>query len=96
MSDAETEEAPRFFRLAAPYAQIRVINRQPTYQQRGPWVARGATYGAVLSTEDVHPKDIEHLSRAVMTVRHFETDRYGTKILVREQVPMIVPIDAPA
>jgi hypothetical protein len=90
-----TEETPRLYKFLGAYGQIRVRNTHPTYQMRSPWLSRGVKQYAVLSSADCHPADIEHMQRATITVRRFETDKYGAKCLVMEQQPMLVPIDVP-
>ena len=91
-----SDEAPQLYKFMGAYGQVRVRNLHPTFQLRSPWIAKGMKQYAILSSEDVHPRDLAHLLRATVTVRRLEMDKYGSKRLVAEQAPILVPIDAPA
>lgn len=93
MSDTGTVQAPRRFRLDAPFAQVRVANRAPFGPMRGPWTIRGFKQGGVISEDELHPADLEHLLSATFDVyTRIETDAHGAKTLVREKMPMLVEL----
>ena len=86
-----TEETPQFFQFRGAYGQVRMVNRYPTFRMRSPWIACGVKYNAVLSSDECHPADIQHLLQATTPVRVMRDGR-----IVREEQPLLVPIDAPA
>lgn len=90
-----SDEAPRLYKFMGAYGQVRVRNTHPTVQMRSPWVSRGVKQFAVLSSADVHPRDLAHLLQATISVHRLETDRYGAKSIVTEQAPMLEEIPAP-
>ncbi len=64
-----SEEAPKKYRIMAPYIQYR---RKNTENRRfgthvSPWMIEGGHQGAILSSDLVHPDDLAHLLRQTLT-----------------------------
>ena len=92
MSDIETKQ-PRRFQLQAPYAQVRVPAGNVRIGFRnGAWRGCGFKQYAIVTEDQIHPADLEHLLQATFEVGKLETDKFGAKTLVKEKVPMLIEL----
>jgi hypothetical protein len=89
----ETSAVPRRFQLKAAYAQIRVPNAHLRLGARTTaWRAAGFKRHAIITEDQIHPDDLEHLLKATFDVDRLETDQFGAKRIVREPQPMLVEL----